>query len=225
MNLLALDSSTETVSLAVQRATARWDWDGPGGASSSRHVLRQLLDLMGEAQLAMSDLNAVVFGQGPGSFTGLRTACSVAQGLAYPHQLAVLPVSCLMATAEHARLAYGCTQVLAVLDARMGEVYCAAYCWEKQGWTCTQAARTLQPNALDVPPGWCIAGNAFASYEGQWQDPQAHLHATPSAGALLSLAPALIKSGLTVAAQDAMPLYVRDRVALNTAERLAGLSL
>lgn len=225
MNLLALETSTDTLSLAVQNGTARWTFEGPGGASSSKHILRHVLDLMEQAQLQMPQLQAVVLGQGPGSFTGLRTACSVAQGLAYPHGLPVVPVSSLLATAEQARQRYGCTQVVSVLDARMHEVYVAAYHWELHEWTCTSPALTLAPGAVEIPPVWQAAGNAYDTYRNDWKDALAHQAACPSAQVLLDLAPRFLRQGLAVRAQEVAPVYVRDRVALNTAERQAGLKL
>lgn len=225
MNLLALETSTETLSLALQRGQARWTWQGPGGASSSKHILKELLQLLEHAQLTMPELHAVVFGQGPGSFTGLRTACSVAQGMAYPHDIAVVPVCSLLATAEQARQRYGCTQVVSALDARMGEVYSAAYQWEAGHWTCAHPAHTVAPAALTVQAPWCVAGNAYETYRDQWQDTTAHQLAVPCASVLLDLAPSLLDEGLAMRAQEVLPVYIRDRVALNTAERLAGLTL
>lgn len=225
MNLLALETSTETLSLAVQRGQARWTWEGPGGPSSSKHILKEILRLLEQAELLMPELQAVVFGQGPGSFTGLRTACSVAQGMAYPHGLAVLPVCSLLATAEQARQRYGCTQVVSALDARMGEVYSAAYQWEAGYWTCIKPAHAVAPMALVLQAPWCVAGNAFETYRDQWQDTAAHQLASPCASVLLDLAPSLLDKGLAVNAQAVLPVYIRDRVALNTAERLAGLTL
>lgn len=225
MNLLALETSTETLSLTVQRGAQRWEWEGPGGAASSRQILARILDLMQQAQLDMAQLQAVVWGQGPGSFTGLRTACAVAQGLAYPHGLPVLSVSSLLATAEQARQRYGCTEVLSVLDARMREVYVAAYRWESGQWICTASAQTLAPEALRVHAPWQVAGNAFEAYRDQWQAAEPHWFAWPTAPCLLDLAPDLLAQGLAQRAQDAAPVYIRDRVALSTAERLTGMRL
>ena len=225
MNLLALETSTETLSLAVQRGAQRWEWEGPGGAASSRHILSRVLDLMQQAQLEMPQLQAVVWGQGPGSFTGLRTACAVAQGLAYPHALPVVSVSSLLATAEQARQRYGYTNVMPVLDARMREVYVAAYRWESEKWTCTTPAHTLAPEALEVQPPWKVAGNAYEVYRGQWQENSAHGVARPTATCMLDLAPHFLEQGLAKPAQEVAPVYIRDRVALSTAEREAGMRL
>src|SRR6218665_1546058 len=133
MNLLAFDTSTDTLSIAVQQGADVWQPPGPGGARASVLLIPQVLRLMAQAGLSFDRLDALVFGRGPGSFTGLRTACDVAQGLAYGARgglgLPVLPVDTLLAVAEEARQRYGCTRVVAVLDARMDEVYHARCEW------------------------------------------------------------------------------------------------
>src|SRR6218665_3731203 len=115
MNLLAFDTSTDTLSIAVQHGADVWQHTGPGGARASVSLIAQVLRLMAQAGLSFDRLDALVFGRGPGSFTGLRTACAVAQGLAYGARgglgLPVLPVDTLLAVAEEARQRYGCTRV------------------------------------------------------------------------------------------------------------------
>ena len=129
MNLLAIDTSTERLSIAVQRGTRQWQHEGVGGRHSSTALIPESLKLLAAAELRLHELDAIVFGRGPGSFTGLRTACSVAQGLALGADLQVLPLDTLLAVAEQARMAHGTEQVLALLDARMGQVYAAPWCW------------------------------------------------------------------------------------------------
>ena len=92
MPLLAFDSSTDHLSIAVQHGAQVWLYDGPGGAQASATLVPHILALLGHAGLALPELQAVVFGQGPGSFTGLRTACAIAQGLAWGAGVPVLPV-------------------------------------------------------------------------------------------------------------------------------------
>lgn len=232
MNLLALETSTETLSLALQVGQQRHSRNSPGGALSSKVMLDQVLQMMADENLAFANLDGVVFGQGPGSFTGLRTACAVAQGLAYPHGLPVLPVCSLMAAAQDARTRWQCDRVMIALDARMGEVYSASFEWLPSGWQVRKAPHTLKPAQLIGPPeGWVVAGNAFATYHDQWPrsagsaKPIEHHEAYPTAQALLDCAPVLWAQGLGRPAQQAVPVYVRDRVALNTAERQAGMTL
>jgi tRNA threonylcarbamoyladenosine biosynthesis protein TsaB len=122
---LAFDTSTDVLSLAVAQGEQVWSQTLPGGAQASASLIPAVMDLLAQASLPLTALDAIVFGRGPGSFTGLRTACSVAQGLALGAQLPVLPVDTLLAVAEEARVQAGSPDtltVLAMLDARMDEV-------------------------------------------------------------------------------------------------------
>ncbi|MDP3310685.1 MAG: tRNA (adenosine(37)-N6)-threonylcarbamoyltransferase complex dimerization subunit type 1 TsaB, partial [Polaromonas sp.] len=122
MKLLAFDTSTEILSVAVSDGHRIWQQAGPGAAQASSTLIPIILDLLAQASLRLETLDALVFGRGPGSFTGLRTACSVAQGLALGARLPVLPLDTLLAVAEEARLQYqpvaGTLQLTALLDAR-----------------------------------------------------------------------------------------------------------
>lgn len=229
MNLLAFDTSTERLSVAVMAGARQWQHEGDGGRHSSAALIPACLDLLARAGVSLAALDAIVFGRGPGSFTGLRTACSVAQGLALGANVPVLPVDTLQAVAEQARLQQGATRVLAVLDARMQQVYSAPWAWQVgAGWRLLGETRVGAPDALPQPPdaggAWCLAGNAFATYAGRWpafvQDATC-MTAWPSASALLALAPPMLQAGGAVAAEQALPLYVRDKVAQTTAERAA----
>jgi tRNA threonylcarbamoyladenosine biosynthesis protein TsaB len=239
LQFLAFDTSTDVLSVAVSRGEQTWVHEGEGGAQASAHLIPVAMDLMAQAGLPLSELTAIVFGRGPGSFTGLRTACAVAQGLAYGAHVPVLPVDTLLAVAEQARFdLQGLTQdqplrVLALLDARMDEVYSAAYAWQGAvlGWHVLQDLRVSKPEAVDAlrtlegQAGASVcAGNAFAHYGERLQRLPAlmtRVQAMPTAQALLRLAPALWQAGLAVPAEQAMPLYVRDKVAHTTAERTA----
>ncbi len=252
---LALETSTDTLSLAVSRGTQMWTHTSAGGALTSTHMIPQTLALLKEAGLALTDLQSVVFGRGPGAFTGLRTACSVAQGLAFGADLPVLPIDTLLAVAEEARVAAEAadaapvTRVLAVMDARMEQVYVAAYEFMPQAstppedalnasseqapselfgtWRCVQAPELHSPESLTWPADWSqdsfiAAGNAWPVYAGRWP---AALTATqrmalPTAAALLRLAPAAWAAGLAVPPEEALPLYIRDKVAQTTDERM-----
>jgi tRNA threonylcarbamoyladenosine biosynthesis protein TsaB len=238
---LAFDTSTDVLSLAVARGEQVWTQTLPGGAHASSGLIPAVLALLAEDDMTLASLDAIVFGRGPGSFTGLRTACAVAQGLAFGADVPVLPVDTLLAVAEEARWTQvqagtiapdAALTVQALLDARMDEVYSAAYHWEpvpgvSHGrW---QEAAPLQvgpPEKLQMPDGRVVlqAGNAFAAY-GERLPPCVsgglRCEALPTAAALLRLAPALWAQGLAVSAEQAMPLYIRDKVAHTTAEREA----
>lgn len=226
MHLLAFDTSTDTLSIAVQRGAQVREHRGPGGAQASATLIPAIRSLMADAGLSFDTLDAVVFGRGPGSFTGLRTACAVAQGLAFGARgglaVPVLPVDTLLAVAEQARAEHGCTQVLAVLDARMDEVYAAAFEWQTGGHWLAPADFTLcAPQALAVPEGFTVAGNAQAAYGERLAPFAPHVHALPTAAALLRLAPALLAASAALPAQAALPRYIRDKVAQTTEERAA----
>lgn len=214
LKLLAFDTSTETMFIAVTDGKQTWQHSAEGGAKTSAALIPAIMALLKEAGLTLQELDAIVFGRGPGSFTGLRTACSVVQGLAFgADNLKVLPVDTLVAVAEEARFTHGLTQVIAMLDARMGEVYTAAYSWNEatEIWQPQSEITLTRPDMLQIDKLWLLAGNM----------PQVQVTAMPTATAMLRLAPAMLAAGLGVAAEQALPLYVREKVAQTTAERQA----
>ncbi|MBK7717646.1 MAG: tRNA (adenosine(37)-N6)-threonylcarbamoyltransferase complex dimerization subunit type 1 TsaB [Simplicispira sp.] len=225
MKLLAFDTSTESLSIAAQHGERVINHSGAGGAQASAGLIPALRQVLAEAALPLDALDALVFGRGPGSFTGVRTACSVAQGLAFGARggagLPVLPVDSLLAVAEDARHRHGCTQVVAVLDARMNEVYVARYAYDAGQWSASGDCSVCAPEAVAVPNGWTVAGNAQAVYGARLAPHAPHVQARPEAAALLRLAPALLAQGLALSADAALPLYVRNKVAQTTAERAA----
>jgi tRNA threonylcarbamoyladenosine biosynthesis protein TsaB len=232
MNLLAFDTSTDMMSLAVQRTVngtpQQWLHTGPGGAQTSAHLIPAIQQLMAQAELRFDQLDAIVFGCGPGSFTGLRTACAVAQGLAFGVKVPVLPVDTLLALAEAARHQHGATQapyrVQALLDARMDEMYAACYTFDSGLWTLIKGPSLIRPEDLTTEAGFTQAGNVFAVYADRLPTLDAavpRVEALPTAAALLRLAPALLAAGAAVSADQALPLYIRDKVAKTTLERAA----
>lgn len=227
MNLLALDTSTESMSIGVQRVgvAAPWQHTAQGGARSSAHLIPEIQRLMALAQLRFEELDAIVFGAGPGSFTGLRTACSVAQGLAFGAGVPVLPVDTLLAVAEEARFQSGETDtcvVTALLDARMDEMYAASYIFESGLWSQQKGYSLIKPENLGWDGSCILAGNVFAAYGERLPDgPGLRLLALPTATAMLRLAPALLAAGGAVRADQALPTYIRDKVAQTTLERAA----
>ena len=254
MRWLAFDTSTDVLSLAVARGDRVWTQTLPGGAQASSGLIPAVLALLAEADMPLASLTAIVFGRGPGSFTGLRTACAVAQGLALGADLPVLPIDTLLAVAEEARElqtssgqhnASDPLTVLALLDARMDEVYSAAYHWQPvlseggqlqplacasgpvqtasgvQGvWQTVSPLKVGAPEQVVLPQTTPVlwAGNAFVAY-GDRLPPGERCVALPTAAALLRLAPVLWAQGQAVPADQAMPLYIRDKVANTTAER------
>jgi tRNA threonylcarbamoyladenosine biosynthesis protein TsaB len=236
MKLLAFDTSTDGMSIAVSRddgvAAGLWQQRGEGGAKASTNLVPGVLDLMRLSGMVLGELDAICFGCGPGSFTGLRTACSVAQGLAFGANVLVLPVNSLLAVAEDARYTALSTaesgQVTALLDARMDEIYTATFAFEAGVWTDLQPATLLKPEGVTLPhprAGEAVAaGNAFAVYGERLINlptGAVRIHALPQATAMLRLAPQLLAAGKAVSAEHALPTYIRDKVAQTTAERAA----
>jgi tRNA threonylcarbamoyladenosine biosynthesis protein TsaB len=232
MKLLAFDTSTDTMSIAVQHGNAVFTHTGAGGAQASATLIPAIEALMQQAGLQYTQLDAIAFGRGPGSFTGLRTACSVVQGLAFGADVKVLPVDTLLAVANEAHFlaqAQGldASRILAALDARMGEVYAYNYDFDStssaiyHGYSLKTPQNLLEN--LDSQPT-LLAGNIRPALDAQLPDQikaLPHLACLPTATALLRLAPSLITAGGLAEAQGALPLYIRDKVALTTAEREA----
>jgi tRNA threonylcarbamoyladenosine biosynthesis protein TsaB len=220
LNLLAFDTSTEFLRAAVQRGGAPViEEEAAGGAQASAALIPMLQSLLARVGLSLRELDAILFGRGPGSFTGLRTACSVAQGLGFGAGVPVVGVDTLLAVAEDARQRTGADRVVALLDARMHEVYSARYAHDGRGWQREGDIVLAQPDAVAVPAGWTLAGNAFAAYGDAWPASAPRIEAAPSAVAMLRLAPQLLAAGQAHDAAHALPVYIRDKVAQTTEER------
>lgn len=222
--LLVLDCATEQVHLGLDVAGQQWQRVLPGGAQASAVLLPAVMAMLAEADVELRALGAIGFGRGPGAFTGVRTACAVAQGLAFGASLPVLALDTLMAVAEDAR-AQGAPDTLWVaVDARMGEAYAAHYQWGDSGWQVLAAPALHDPVGLAThAQGAAVAGNSLTAHGLAWanHDGGAWPEAGPRAGALLALARAAWQRGERLDAADALPLYVRDKVAQTTAERAA----
>lgn len=225
VNLLAFEASSRRLSVALWRdGTLAEKWaDVPNGGSE--RLLPWANELLAEADLGLRQLDGIAFGAGPGGFTGLRLACGVAQGLAFGLDIPVVPVGTLAALA----LAGGAGRVIACLDARMNEAYVAAYV--VSGETVEEImAPQVGPGATVMLPdgaGWQGVGDGFAAW-GAVLQPRLAERLTgvdaalcPTAVAVARLAAPVLAGGGGVAAAQAAPLYVRDKVALTTAERLA----
>ncbi len=180
--------------------------------------------------MALADLDGIAFGAGPGSFTGVRIACGVAQGLALGASRPVVPVATLEALAQQAYRAHGATRVYACLDARMREVYVAAYEREGDRWRETLPPAVLKPDDVVVPEGDVVRRGRglrrrIPTSRSVWRCTPSMRRSTPSARAIIELAVPRLAAGEGVDAAHALPLYVRHRVALTSAERAAGARL
>jgi tRNA threonylcarbamoyladenosine biosynthesis protein TsaB len=224
MRVLALDTSTEYCSVALWQDGAVVERCELVGQKHSEVLIEMLEVLLSEAGIKLSQCDGIAFGKGPGSFTGVRIACGTAQGLAFGANLPVAGVCTLEALAE----ASGKSRVIAVLDARMGEIYHAAY--EKRGdvWATVSEPCLCKPQ--DAPllsgEGWHGIGSGFAMhgvalgerYTGQLKGVDGA--AVPQAAAIAALGAAQFLLGRGVDAAQALPLYLRDKVALKTFERV-----
>ena len=181
-------------------------------------VLPMLQALMENQGLGFSELDAVAFGAGPGSFTGLRIACALAQGLALPRGLPVVGVSTLEALAQES----GAARVVACIDARMREVYYAALEKRAGAWREVIPAQCLPPRSAPPPPGegWVGCGSGFEVYpeemKGKVEVSRPEIH--PTAVAVAQLAAPRLAAGQGVDAAQAAPVYLRDKVALTKEE-------
>lgn len=231
VKILAFDTSTAWLSVAVHDGTRRLARDERVENAHSSRLLPLVDHVLGEAGLALTDLDAIAFGAGPGSFTGVRTACSVAQGLGLGAGLPLVPVSTLTVLAQTAWRRYGAPRVVACLDARMREVYAASMQRVGDAWQEVQMPAVVAPDAVVVPSpagDWFGAGDGFAAYPDlavrlALGGCDAALH--PQAEAIIDIALLRVAAGAVVAAAEAQPVYVRHRVALTTAERHAGARL
>jgi tRNA threonylcarbamoyladenosine biosynthesis protein TsaB len=228
MRLLALDTATEALAVAL----ADGDWgrgiNATGGAQASSTLLPQLLALLAERGLVPADLQGIACGQGPGAFTGLRTAVSVAQGLALGIGCPVWLIDSLLIVAEDARRQAGADdgfEVWVAMDARMDEVYAGHYRRSQGRWQVQRAPAlydlpTLTALWQAAPPSAC-AGSAlpvFADRLPFGAGPQWPQQADRAA-ALLALAREAARDRAGLPPEQALPLYLRDKVALTTAER------
>jgi tRNA threonylcarbamoyladenosine biosynthesis protein TsaB len=222
-SFLAFDTSTDVMSIALTDGVRVWQHTGPGGAKASATLIPAILALLADAGMALGNLQALAFGRGPGSFTGLRTACAVAQGLAFGARggagISVLPMDTLMVLAEEARPQGEFLHITALLDARMDEMYVQRYACSQSILTAVGDCALMRPEQLAREDAMLYAGNVFEVYRGRLPDGLNSASCLPTATAMLRLAPSLAASGHCVPADLALPLYVRDKVALTTQER------
>jgi len=227
MKILALDTSTEYLSLALSLNGKILTRDIHAGQSHSQQILPLLRELLDEAGITLTQLDGIAFGAGPGSFTGLRIGCGVAQGLAFGANLPVIGVSTLMALAQNTEA----DRVIACLDARMGEVYHAAYIRNAQGWDEVSAPGLYKPDTVPAVEGegWVGVGTGWVVYREQLQARygdqlgqimiEAFIYDHPNASSIIEIAEPMFAAGLGRPAAEAAPVYIRNKVALKMSER------
>jgi len=222
MKLLAIETSTEYCSVALWQDGVVSSRSEKVGQKHSEVLMAMVDAVLQEAGCKIKDMDGIAFGKGPGSFTGVRIACGVTQGLAFGVDVNVVGVCTLQALAE----ASGKDKVIAALDARMGELYLAAY--RKVGDVWRTVIEPCLCKAEDAPTiagdGWYGCGSGFAVSEVLQQRYAAQMEgvdaqAVPQADAVVRLAATEFEQGHAVDAALALPLYLRDKVALTTRER------
>jgi tRNA threonylcarbamoyladenosine biosynthesis protein TsaB len=224
MRLLAFETATARLSVALWQDGACIERSALLPNGGSQVLLPWMHELLAEAGVSLRQVDGIAFGAGPGGFTGLRLACGVTQGLAFGLDVPVAPICTLAALA----LDCGQRHVWACLDARMNEVYAAAYAVDGDTVSEVMAPVCLPPAVLPAPTfldAWG-AGDGFARYGEILRGQKTGLAGVrddllPSAVAVARLAAPILANGGGVPAADAQPLYVRNKVAFTTAERLA----
>lgn len=223
MRILALETSTEYCSVALWQDGAIAERCGLAVQKHSEMLIAMLDDLLQATGCTLQAMDGIAFGMGPGSFTGVRVACGVTQGLAFGANLPVAGVCTLEALAE----ASGKPRVIAALDARMGEIYHAAYEKHHGDWTTVSQPCLCRPQDAPLLPGdgWFGAGSGFAAlgdmlkarYAGKLLS--ADGSAVPQAAAIAALGAVRFAQGRGMDAAEALPQYLRDKVAFKTSER------
>lgn len=222
MRILAIDTATEACSVALYN-------DGTSCAhfelcprEHTQRILPMVRDILNQGALSLSELNALAYGRGPGSFTGVRIGIGIAQGLALGAELPMIGVSTLATMAQGAWRLNGATRVLAAIDARMGEVYWAEYQRDEQGvWHGEETEAVLKPEAVaerltQLDGEWATVGTGWQA----WPDMAADSHLNvrdglvtlPAAEDMLPLAIQAFNAQRTVAVEDAQPVYLRNEV-------------
>jgi tRNA threonylcarbamoyladenosine biosynthesis protein TsaB len=216
--ILSLDTSTEACSVALRYDDTTIERFEALPRGHAKRILSLLQEVLAESELAVPGLDAIAFCRGPGAFTGVRIGCGVVQGIAFGADLPVVPVSTLAALAQGACRQYGARRVVAAIDARMGEVYLGEY-GEVDGLMTLRGrevvaapdalARVESSSWLGIGTGWAAYGDALRARLGQ---PEAAVDALPRALDCLPFAADALARGRTVAAEQAVPVYLRNRV-------------
>ncbi len=238
MRILALDTSTEWLSVATgvgdDATSLRWHArDNHAGSAHSGQILPLIQKLLQETNTKLADIDVIAYGAGPGSFTGVRIACSVAQGLALARGIPLVGVSGLQAIAYRAYEQYGWSNVVSILDARMHEVYVSAF--RIEGGVAKEVTETrvcrpdvwLQEHQKNFAnETWYAVGDGLVAYpQLESYFAKTDNNARPQAQAIGKIGAAAFLNGETLSPEQALPHYVRQRVALTIAQRQAGEKL
>lgn len=224
MKILALEASTEACSVALYRDGEIREQYVLAPREHTQRLLMMIAELLRTTALQLVDLDALAFGRGPGTFTGVRVAASVAQGLAFGADLPVVPVSTLAALAYGAPDIENATGVLTAMDARMGEIYWAGYARQGEDLIPVIHEQVGAPVRLSLPDtgdwigvgsGWRVHGQALLPRCGPWLR-KVDATVLPRASNVVRLAAAMLARGEACAPELALPTYLRDNVAQST---------
>jgi tRNA threonylcarbamoyladenosine biosynthesis protein TsaB len=220
--LLAIETSTELASVALLNKGELSIRELTGVQTHSQGVLPAIQELLNAAGLSLSQCQAIAFGCGPGAFTGVRTTCGIVQGLAYGADLPILPIISLQAMAQAARGQNSDADFVCVLDARMAEVYWAHYRLRNQAWELVSApslsALELALAYADAHASVLVLGNGLTAPAET--SSMKIVFKMPHAAQVVQLAAVDFSDGKQVAAEMAQPVYLRNKIALTTIERM-----
>ena len=217
--LLALDTATEACSVALLHNGQVFSRYAVIPRLHAQSILPMISEVLAEAGIAKTAIEAIAFGRGPGAFTGLRIAVGVVQGLAFALELPVLPVSNLAAIAKRACREHGVSQVAVAIDARMDEVYWGCFTLVNGEVSLQGMEVVVAPEGAQLPRNaqgdWFAAGTGWQAYAERIAVPVSAKDAQllPHAADILTLAKGMWQRGESIAAQAAQPIYLRDQVA------------
>lgn len=226
MKILAIDTATEACSAALYIDGELSSNYQLAPREHSRLILKMIDGLLSAANVSVDSLDAIAFGQGPGSFMGLRIAAGVVQGIAFAHDIPVIPISTLKTIAQRAYEETAVPRVLVAIDARMDEVYWAAYYLKEQQWLLEAEECVISPDKIHLPEmlseqekPWVGAGTGWQSYADRLLAGSSFIlqhklvDCFPSAELIAKLAVTEFNAGNTVSAAEAIPVYLRNDVA------------
>ncbi|EPB4436978.1 tRNA (adenosine(37)-N6)-threonylcarbamoyltransferase complex dimerization subunit type 1 TsaB [Enterobacter hormaechei] len=223
MRILAIDTATEACSVALWNNGTTFAHFEECPREHTQRILPLVKTILTEGNTSLTDLDALAYGRGPGSFTGVRIGIGIAQGLALGADLPMIGVSTLATMAQGAWRMTGATHVLAAIDARMGEVYWAEYTRDENGvWHGEETEAVLKPEAVtgrlkQLSGEWATVGTGWPAWPEMAKDTGLTLvdgnMLLPAAEDMLPIACQLLAAGKTVAVEHAEPVYLRNTVA------------
>lgn len=221
--ILAIDTATEACSVALYNQGETLAHFELCAREHTQRILPMVQQILAEAGLSLTQLDALAFGRGPGSFTGVRIGIGMAQGLSLGAELPLLPVSTLQTMAQGAYRLTGADNVLAAIDARMGEVYWGEFSRNAQGvWSGEETEKVIKPEQLlaraaELSGRFATVGTGWETYPHLLgESPAAELFdgkmLLPHAEDMLPLALQLWENGIRVNPEEAEPTYLRNEV-------------